>query len=181
MFFAGNGQLNIQIPWELKGQSQATLTTTIGGITYKAITINLAPYAPGIYTMNGGVNGQGAIVSATTGQIVAPAGSIAGLQTTPATKGDFLTIYCTGLGTVTIQPPSGDTAPLSQLSYTQAKVTSIIGGVSAPVTFAGLTPGDVGLYQVNVQLPDGVPIGAAIPLAISVGGVSSNQVTIAVQ
>jgi uncharacterized protein (TIGR03437 family) len=49
------------------------------------------------------------------------------------------------------------------------------------VQFSGLTPGDVGLYQVNAQVPAGSPKGAAVPVAISIGGATSNTVTIAVQ
>jgi uncharacterized protein (TIGR03437 family) len=38
----------------------------------------------------------------------------------------------------------------------------------------------VGLYQVNALVPPGVPAGNAVPVAISIGGVTSNPVTIAV-
>jgi uncharacterized protein (TIGR03437 family) len=60
-------------------------------------------------------------------------------------------------------------------------VTVTVGGVGAYVSFAGLAPGWVGLYQVNVQVPTNVPAGDAIPVALSVDGVGSNQVTMAVQ
>jgi len=44
-----------------------------------------------------------------------------------------------------------------------------------------LAPGAVGLYQVNVQIPDNAPTGNAIGLVVSVGGATSNTVTIAIQ
>jgi uncharacterized protein (TIGR03437 family) len=53
--------------------------------------------------------------------------------------------------------------------------------VGAYVSFAGLAPGWVGLYQVNVQVPANAPVGDAVPVALSVSGVASNQVTMAVQ
>jgi uncharacterized protein (TIGR03437 family) len=56
-----------------------------------------------------------------------------------------------------------------------------IGGVPATPSFAGLAPGWVGLYQVNVQVPANAPTGDAVPVTLSVGGAVSNQVTIAVQ
>jgi uncharacterized protein (TIGR03437 family) len=56
-----------------------------------------------------------------------------------------------------------------------------IGGIVAQVSFSGLAPGAVGLYQVNVQVPVGAPAGDAVPVTLSIGGVDSNTVTIAVQ
>jgi len=56
-----------------------------------------------------------------------------------------------------------------------------IGGVSAPAIFSGLSPGFVGLYQVNVQVPLNAPVGNAVPVVLSIGGAASNTVTIAVQ
>jgi uncharacterized protein (TIGR03437 family) len=44
-----------------------------------------------------------------------------------------------------------------------------------------LNPGSVGLYQVNVQVPAGSAKGNAVPVAITIGGVTSNTVTIAVK
>jgi len=52
--------------------------------------------------------------------------------------------------------------------------------VAAPVIFAGLAPGYVGLYQVNVQVPEGVAAGDAVPVILSTGAVS-NAVTISVR
>jgi uncharacterized protein (TIGR03437 family) len=52
-------------------------------------------------------------------------------------------------------------------------VTVTIGGQTAQPSFAGLTPGFAGLYQVNVQIPNGVMPGDQVPVSISVGGKSS--------
>jgi uncharacterized protein (TIGR03437 family) len=58
----------------------------------------------------------------------------------------------------------------------------MIGGVSAQVAFSGLSPQFVGVNQVNVVVPAGVTPGNAVPLQISVGGLTStNQVTMAIQ
>jgi uncharacterized protein (TIGR03437 family) len=59
--------------------------------------------------------------------------------------------------------------------------TVTIGGIAAPVSFSGLAPGAVGLYQVNVRVPASAASGPAVPLILSIGGVISNTVTIAVQ
>jgi uncharacterized protein (TIGR03437 family) len=85
------------------------------------------------------------------------------------------------LGPVTDQPKSGDQASANPLSLTTSTPTVSIGSLQARVVFAGLAPGYVGLYQVNVQVPADAPIGDAVPVALSIGGASSNVVTIAVQ
>jgi uncharacterized protein (TIGR03437 family) len=59
--------------------------------------------------------------------------------------------------------------------------TVMIGGASGNVLFSGLVPGSVGLYQVNTQIPAAAAKGAAVPLTISVGGVVSNTVYVAIQ
>jgi uncharacterized protein (TIGR03437 family) len=85
-----------------------------------------------------------------------------------------------GLGAVTNQPADGAAAPSSSLARTSTTPRVTIGGVEANVTFSGLAPGFVGLYQVNAVVPVAAPAGSAVPVAISIGGVTSNTVTIAV-
>ncbi len=98
----------------------------------------------------------------------------------PCTTGSAISIYATGLGEVTNQPATGQIAASSPLSDTKATPAVTIGGLAAKVLFSGLAPGFVGVYQVNVQVPNAVPTGSAIPMAMWVGGATSNTVTIAV-
>ena len=67
------------------------------------------------------------------------------------------------------------------LFFTNAQPTVTIGGINARLLFSGAAPGWVGLWQINVQVPQEVAPGSAVPLVISAGGVSSNTVTIAVE
>ncbi len=59
--------------------------------------------------------------------------------------------------------------------------TVTIGDVPAVVNFSGLAPGFVGLYQVNVEVPANAPTGEAVEVVLTIGGVASNTVTIAVE
>jgi uncharacterized protein (TIGR03437 family) len=172
LFYAGSTQANAQIPWELAGQAQTTIVASVNGQTSTPEAVSLATYAPGIFTVNGEGTGPGAILDSNY-QLVS--------ATNPTTAGAIIQIYCTGLGPVTNQPATGAPSPLNPLASTPTWPTVAIGGVSATVQFSGLTPGDVGLYQVNAQVPAGSPKGNAVPLAISIGGATSNTVTIAVQ
>ena len=94
---------------------------------------------------------------------------------------DFLEIYWTGGGPVTNQPASGHAASANPLSLTTTTPSVTIGGVNAPVSFSGLAPGYVGLYVVTLKVPAGAPTGSAVPVVLTIGGVQSNTVTIAVQ
>jgi uncharacterized protein (TIGR03437 family) len=172
-------QVDAQVPWELAGQTSAPLTIVTDDLSGNTVSVPLAEFSPGIYTATGTGSGQGAILIDGTATLAAPvSGPITGQ---PASRGTFIDIYATGLGPVTNQPASGAPASASPLSWTTATVTVTIGGVPATPSFAGLAPGWVGLYQVNVQVPANAPVGDAVPVALSVGGAASNQVTIAVQ
>jgi len=85
-----------------------------------------------------------------------------------------------GLGPVSNQPASGEPSPSQSLAATTATPTVTIGGVAAQVIFSGLTPGAVGLYQVNAVVPATAPTGNQ-PIVVSVNGVNSQTSNIAVQ
>jgi minor extracellular serine protease Vpr len=140
----------------------------------------LAPLAPGIFSMNGQGTGQGAILDASYRLVD---------SSNPATAGStVIQIFCTGLGPVTNQPPSGSPPLDGQLSETTTTPIVTIGGTQAQALFSGLAPGTVGIYQVNALVPAGIEKGAAVPVTVGFGarqsisgGVTSNIVTIAVQ
>jgi uncharacterized protein (TIGR03437 family) len=93
---------------------------------------------------------------------------------TPASIGETVVIYCTGLGSVTPKVPEGVAPPaLPPLAATENTVAVTIGGKDATVMFAGLTPGDPGLYQINAVVPSGIVTGDAVPVVISVAGQTS--------
>jgi uncharacterized protein (TIGR03437 family) len=128
--------------------------------------------APGIFTSNGSGTGAGTIVRASDYQLVGAG--------TPTQAGAYILIYCTGLGALTSAIVEGNPGPTPAL--TTAVVPQVtIGNIAATVTFSGLAPGFAGLYQVNAQVPAGVPAGNAIPVVLTSNGVPSNTVTIVVQ
>jgi uncharacterized protein (TIGR03437 family) len=176
LFYATPSQLGIQIPFDLTG-STATIEITVGGQTSVAQNVPIAPLSPGLFSTDQSGHGQGAILIANTNTLAAPTGSIPGRDSRPASPGEFITIFCTGLGAVTPALASGEPGK-NNTTVSQPSVT--IDGNSAMVEFSGIAPGFVGLYQVNAQVPSGTRTANDIPVVVTIGGKQSNTVTIAV-
>jgi uncharacterized protein (TIGR03437 family) len=159
------------------------LTVTTQGGSSSTITLPMLSAAPGIFTISGiaGLPNQAAAQIANTSTFVAPAGSIPGQTSRPAMAGEYITIYTSGLGSVSNPPADGAAASGTSLSQVIGTVTVTIGGVNAPVSFAGLSPGFAGLYQVNVQIPSGLGVNSSASVVVSTVNFSSNVATIAVQ
>ena len=98
--------------------------------------------------------------------------SIAGVASRPAKPGDSLTLYGVGFGAVTPAIPAGQI--VGGTNALAAPLVLSIGGVRANTTYAGLAPGAVGLYQVNLVVPT-VPPGDAVPLTFTLGGAAGAQ------
>jgi uncharacterized protein (TIGR03437 family) len=139
-------------------------------IPSNVVTVPLSNYTPAFLMYN---SGSVYIADAVDG-VNCPAPYIIGTSC-PATQGALVQFYVNGLGPVTNQPASGDPAPsgtLAQLAQTTTKPVVMIGGQQATVQFAGLAPGFVGLYQVNVYVPTGLTSGNQ-PITIAIGGKTS--------
>jgi uncharacterized protein (TIGR03437 family) len=184
LLYAAAAQINALVPRVPEGSAQCPLIVTAGDVPSSALQLTMTALQPGIYTVNLTGSGPAVVTDALNGRLNTPE--------SPARGGDFLAVYATGLGAV--QGPNGEPAPaegaatpLSPLFTTKAKITATIGGVDAPVSFAGLTPTFAALYQVNVQVPQGATPGSAVPLRITatdpVTGftAASNTVTIAIE
>ena len=87
---------------------------------------------------------------------------------------EALVIYATGLGVTSPAVASGMPAPKSPLAIALTAPTVTLGGVSLPVLYYGLAPGEVGVYQINVSVPGSVPDGLAEQLVITQGSGSTS-------
>ena len=76
---------------------------------------------------------------------------------------------------------TGAGAVANPLSHTLTTPQVTIGGVPANVLFSGLAPNFVGLYVVTLQVPAGAPTGHSVPVVLTIGGIQSNTVTVAVE
>jgi uncharacterized protein (TIGR03437 family) len=174
ILYTSTGQLNVQVPFTAPVNTQYQLTVQHGNALSLPQSLVVAAGLPGIFTVNQQGTGQGAIMRSDGVTLAQPG--------TPASIGETVVIYCTGLGAVTPAVKEGLPAPATPpLSTTVNPVTVTIGGTAAQVAFSGLTPGYAGLYQVNAVVPAGITTGDTVPVVVSVAGQDSPPVTIAVR
>ncbi|HEY4089103.1 MAG TPA: hypothetical protein VGM43_24405 [Bryobacteraceae bacterium] len=167
IYYVAPGQINAQVPTGIATGNQPVVVTTAGGVS-QAYTANVNAVEPGILAIPAFIyNGQQYAVSVFSNTLTFDfPTAIPGVQTAQAKPGDYLTFYGVGFGPVTPNIVAGQVV-------TQANnlsgVTVSIGGVPATVSYAGEVASDVGLYQINVVVPN-IPANATAPVVVSLNG-----------
>jgi uncharacterized protein (TIGR03437 family) len=166
LFYAGPGQINLQIPWETKTGIRSVVVTNRNGLS-AASSIQVVSRSPVI------------AVDLSTNHAIA-SNEDGGLNTAanPAQPGSVITLYLIGQGPVANQPATGAAAPSLPLASALSTSSVKVGSGSGQVEFLGLSPGSVGLAQANIRLP-GLPAGD-YPLVLTVGTVSTNSVIVSI-
>jgi uncharacterized protein (TIGR03437 family) len=180
LYYVSLGQINFEVPSELGGKPTADLSVGVAGFAESSVTVPLTSAAPAIFTI-GGPTDHAIAVIAGTAIFAAPSGSLPGTSARRAQRGEYVTLYCTGLGAVANPPLTGSAGPNDASATTPILPVVTIGGTTANVVYSSLAPTLVGVYQINAQVPAGAAPGDAVPVAVSLGGVLSNMPTIAVQ
>lgn len=191
LFFVGVGlgapgafQINYQLPYEtLPGLALVEVLNS--GVVVSSEFLTVSDAAPGVFSFNASGTGQAAALNQDFTQNGDPA-QISGAKA--EARGRFLIVYANGQGgqlvNAATQAPltivSGAAATVDPLYATLTKPTVTIGGVAADVAFSGLAPGFVGLWQLNVQIPANAPVGNAVPLVVSFGGLTGVTTNVAV-
>ncbi|HEV2689775.1 MAG TPA: hypothetical protein VGV35_14535 [Bryobacteraceae bacterium] len=174
VYFISAGQVNFQIPFEAS-VGAGTVSVVRNGQQGNQAFVKITDRAPRFLLLPGNF-----------GIMTNSAGALTGIPANPVKGGDVVVIYTIGLGPTSPSVASGVASPGSPLAM--APTTQACYGLSTPfgaapctdVLFAGLTPGFVGLYQVNTQIPTGLSPGN-VPFSFTVNGIQSNYVQLAVQ
>jgi uncharacterized protein (TIGR03437 family) len=167
------GQINVQVPWELAGQSQVQLKVSNGLYSSARLTIPLNEVSPAFFEYTDPGSGRQLIAALDQNfQLVTGAA--------PVARGSVVQLYANGLGPVDNQPATGQVAPSSPLATCRIAAQVTIGGQNATVLFAGLAPGFVGLYQINATVPAEAPTGIQ-PVVITMNGVASKTASLPVR
>jgi uncharacterized protein (TIGR03437 family) len=169
LYYVGPNQINAQLPFEAAAADTVSIAVVTQGRITSPCAYAVAPAQPGIFRA-----GANAAVLDGQSRLVTPVN--------PARIGDVLQIFATGLGATDVAVQTG--APAPAFSTVRLPITATIGGAQATVVYQGLAPGFVGLYQVNVVVPENVTPGSAVPLVLRQNGLVSNPdspITIPVQ
>ena len=172
------GQINFQVPAVAPGNTTAQVITNCDGAnsqTSNSAQVTVAATAPEFFYFVTNVNGHDPIaaINATTGAYIGSPGLVSGASFTPAKAGDVLTLFGTGFGATSPSFAAGQ-LPTVAGSVT-ASFSLTIGGVAVPsgnILYVGVVGGDAGLYQVNVIVPQNVPVGDDA-VVLTIGGVAS--------
>jgi len=168
------GQVSAVVPYEVSGRTSTQVQVVYQGQASNVVPMPVTSVMPGIFTDDASGHGQGAVLNED--------GTV-NSATNPAAAGSIVFFYATGEGQ-TIPggvdgQPDGSPAPVP---VAQA-VTVTVGGINAPVLYGGGVPGLVaGVLQVNAQIPSGIVTGNAVPIVLTIGGITSQPgVTLAIR
>jgi len=181
LLYVSDQLINFQCP---NADPGSPVTIVVKGTNGKTAEVELTQEeaSPGIFSTNESGQGQGAVLVAGTSLIAGPVGP----GSRPIHPGEYIEVFATGLGPTDFLVNPGDPAPITKLIGAVRPVSVTIGGRQLEPTFAGLAPGFSGLWQINVQVPEDIATGVAIPLLVNVTlsdgtVVTSNIVTIAIE
>jgi len=149
------------------GQVEVDIITPHGTAVTTTTTATTLP-ALFTYSLRGTVYADAQF--ATDYAVVAASGALTGTTSRPANSGDYILLYATGLGQTNPPYPVGKVLSTAYPVPDLSQVSLTIGGQPALVTFAGLTY--PGVFQINVQVPSGVPAGD-LPIVLRLAGQTS--------
>lgn len=164
VLYTSGTQVAAIVPYAINATT-AQVTVSYQGQASAAFPVSVAPAEPGLFTLNQTGAGQAAAINGVDGTVNTAAN--------PVKIGGFISLYATGEGQTTpggVDGRLGGAAP----GYPVLPVSVTIGGIAAPVQYAGSAPGQVaGLMQVNVRIPGGVQPGGYVPVVLRVGNGST--------
>jgi uncharacterized protein (TIGR03437 family) len=170
LYFVSAMQINFQVPFEEPITGSVPVVVIQNGMPTVPQQVTMAEYAPGIFMYARTASALDPVIVHADNTLVTP--------DHPASANEILVIYATGVGSFDNPPATG--APASSSPIARSKVLPVVtvGGVAGQTLFAGLTPGDVGLVQINIQLPATLPPGSVLPLNVQFAGATAQAVNL---
>jgi len=176
LIFVSANQINAVVPYGVNGTNSTAVTVQYSGFSSTPLTVPVQSTTPGLFSRDASGSGPGAILNQDYSY---------NEKARPAAVGADVKLYCTGAGTTNPASVDGALAPTTAPfpKIVAQPVTVTVGGIPAQVLYAGPAPSLIaGLTQIDILIPSGVPTGSAVPVVVTIGGVSSQgNLTVAVQ
>jgi len=168
--YVSGTQVNALVPSTIgSGPQQLTVTNSSGESAPYLITVETLQ--PGLLApFNIGGKQYATAVFSDGVTYALPSNSVAGVTSHPANPGDNIVMYGIGFGPVSPNTPAGQIANASASLDLQIQV--LFGQTPATVSYAGVAPGAVGLYQFNVVVPN---TSGTVPVSFTLGPFTSSQ------
>jgi uncharacterized protein (TIGR03437 family) len=186
IYSVSSGQLNVIVPYGVASSQFAGLANiqvTNNNVPSNLVQVYTTDAAPGAFSQTQNGIGFAAALHSATNQLIT--------MDNPAEPGEYISLYLTGLGTVTPAITDGAVGPTSPLSYSDLYNSGYLivnfndynpnGSVGNPgnIQFAGLVPTLAGLYQINVQVPtSGLGAGDNVYVEFITDAADVNQIQI---
>jgi uncharacterized protein (TIGR03437 family) len=165
IYYISPTQINALAPADTAVGS-VPVKVTYAGNSSNTINGTEAAFSPALF-MFSPLGGKYAVAVRSDNVYMGPTNLYPGLSV-PAHAGDTILMFATGLGPT--NPTTDFSQTFSGAPSTANTVTATIGGVNAPVLFAGLTyPGE---YQLNIMVPANLPPGDNL-VVVKVNGLTT--------
>jgi len=171
LFYVSPSQINFQLSNSLLTGGTASIQTVrpSTGQIYGSTEIPLSSADPALFTSNGSGGGQAAAINFVDGTVNS--------SSNPVVRGQILILFGTGLGPVSTPPPDGQpvTAATPGLATPQVLIGSSATAFVDPsdITYSGLSPTLVGVWQMNLTIPTSAPTGGSVPIRIFLNSIPS--------
>jgi uncharacterized protein (TIGR03437 family) len=182
IYYVSPTQMSIVVPYAIASNTTgyANVQVTNNGVASNIVQMYHSDSMPGSFSQNANGLGYAAALHALTGQLIT--------TSNPAVPGEYVSLYLTGLGTVTPNVTDGALGPVSPLSTADLNTAGNLSvnfndytngntEISGTILYAGLAPGLAGLYQINVQVPStGINAGDSVEVEFVTDMSDVNQI-----
>lgn len=189
LFFVSPQQINALLPINLpnSGTARLEIVRPFSGQILGFVDVRMDAASPGLFSLNS--NGAGGAAALNEEAACRPEPSFFrcfNLPTNPIARGQVIQLFGTGQGFIEGAPPDG--FPATEALPTAERTRVSLNGEfvdDANVLYSGLAPGLIGVWQVNVRVPQSVTPGNFIPVNVvlrSIGTASpTTRITISVK
>lgn len=184
IYYVSPTQMSAIVPYDVASNQTglANIQVTNNGVASNVVQMYLSDSAPGSFSTNQNGIGNAAALHAATGALIT--------SSDPAQPGEYISLFLTGLGTVSPSITNGALGPVNPLSvsdlYNAGNLSVFFNDYSngtsgnpGTIQFAGLAPELAGLYQINVQVPtSGLVSGDNVYVEFVTDAADVNQIQI---